>query len=298
MKIGKKKMGIRESWDNKVFYAVVLVIILALTAMCIIPFMYLLAVSVSDYGSVVRGEVFLIPKGLNLKVYNNIVQRGTLVAAMIRTIVLTVVYVIFCLVMTICCAYPLSVPDLKGKKLIVPFIMFTMYFSGGLIPGYLLIDELGLIDSYWALILPGAISTYNMIVLRTFFASIPPSLKESAWIDGAGDVTVLLKIVLPLSKASLATIALFYAVSKWNSYQDALLYINDPNKAVLQIRLKEMILSADQINELLMEGGQTELPLQTARAGAIIFSLIPVMIIYPFLQRYFIKGTMIGSVKG
>ena len=297
MKIGKKT-GIKESWDNKIFFAVVLIIILAITAMCIIPFIYLLAISLSDYNSVIRGEVFLIPKGLNLKVYKNIVEGGTLVAAMIRTIILTFSYVIFSLVMTILCAYPLSVSDLKGKKLIIPFVMFTMYFSGGLIPNYLLINNLGLIDSYWALILPGAISTYNMIVMRTFFASIPVSLKEAALIDGAGDVTILLKIILPLSKASLATITLFYAVAKWNSYQDALMYINDPNKAVLQIRLKDMVKSASEINEILMEGGKIELPLQTARAGAIIFSLIPVMIVYPFLQKYFIKGTMIGSVKG
>lgn len=298
MKIRKKKTVIKESWDNKVFYAVVLAIILAITATCVIPFVYLMAVSLSDYNSVVRGEVFLIPKGLNLKVYKNILEGGTLVPAMIRTIVLTFAYVSVSLVMTILCAYPLSVTDLKGKKLIIPFIMFTMYFSGGLIPNYLLIDNLGLIDSYWALILPGAISTYNMIVMRTFFASIPVSLKEAALIDGAGDVTILLRIILPLSKASLATITLFYAVAKWNSYQDALMYINDPGKAVLQIRLKDMIKSSSEINEILMEGGKIELPLQTARAGAIIFSLIPVMIVYPFLQKYFIKGTMIGSVKG
>lgn len=297
------KTGVKSSWDDKVFSVVTTVIIFTLTALCLIPFLYLLAVSLSGPTPVMRGEVFLIPKEFTLEVYKNIVTNGTMVSAMGRTIVLTIVSVIVSMTVTILCAYPLSVPGLRGKKGLVVFVMFTMYFSGGMIPGYLVIHKLGLIDSYLALILPCAISTYNMIVLRSFFVSIPGSLRESALIDGAGDVTILTKIVLPLSKPALATIALFYAVSRWNALQDALLYINDPGKAVLQVRLKQLIQNADAIKELMMEGAAlaenaTILPTQTVRAGTLMFSMVPVLIVYPFLQKYFVKGTMIGSVKG
>ena len=204
------------------------------------------------------------------------------------------------MVMTVLCAYPLSVPGLKGKKPLLVFIMFTMYFSGGMIPSYLVVNKLGLIDSYWSLILPCALSTYNMIVMRTAFAGIPESLRDAALIDGAGDLTILTRIVLPLSKPTLATIALFYAVGRWNGLQDGLLYINDPGKAILQLSLKQIVQSAQSFSNLMLEGAASAdmLPSQTIRAGSLIFSMIPILIIYPFLQKYFVKGTMIGSVKG
>lgn len=288
----------RESLNNRIFSDVVMVLLLFLGAMCLLPFLYLLAVSLSKAGPVMRGEVFLIPKGFTTEVYQTIAQNGSLVKAMWRSIVLTVGYVVAAMVMTVLCAYPMSEPGLKGKKILWPFFIFTMYFSGGMIPSYLLVNNLGLIDSMLALILPGMISTYNMIVMRSFFSSIPESLKESAYIDGAGDMTILTKIVLPLSKPALATIALFYAVSRWNGMQDALLYINDPQKTILQIKLRQMIVNSEAISEML-EGVAGELPVaQTLRAGSLIFSLIPVLLIYPFLQKYFVKGVMIGAVKG
>lgn len=287
------------TWGDKVFSGVTVLIIFLLTAACLIPFIYLLSVSFSGSEAVLRGEVFLLPKDISLEVYQRLFENGTLVSAMVRTIILTVVYVAVSMTVTIMCAYPLSIAGLKGKRPIVVFIMFTMYFSGGMIPGYLLVHGIGLIDSYLALILPCALSTYNMIVLRSFFANIPTSLTEAAVVDGAGDMTILFKIVLPLSKPALATVSLFYVVSRWNTLQDALLYINDPAKAVLQVRLKQIIQSTTDIKELMMEGASTAnlMPTQTVRAGALMFSLIPILIIYPFLQKYFVKGTMIGSVK-
>ena len=204
--------------------------------------------------------------------------------------------------MTSLAAYVLSRRNVMWNKVLTVLIIFTMYFSGGLIPTYLNVKSFGLENSLWAVIIPGAVNTYNMIVLRSFFVSIPVSLREAAIIDGAGDLTVLTKIILPLSKPSIATVSLFYMVSRWNAMQDALLYINDSNKAVLQIKLKYMIQNAHAINELLAEAGgaadESQIVLQTVRSGTLIFSLIPVLIIYPFLQKYFVKGTMIGSVKG
>ena len=294
----EKPAKVRESWDNRLFSVGVVFILLMLGLLCLLPFVYLLAISLSSASPVMRGEVFLIPKQFTISVYQSIISNGSLVKAMGRSVLLTISYVIVSMVMTVLCAYPMAEAGLKGKGILWPYFIFTMYFSGGMIPSYLLVNHLGLIDSMLALILPGMISTYNMIVMRSFFSSIPASLKESALIDGAGDLKILTKIILPLSKPALATIALFYAVSRWTGMQDALLYINDPKKTVLQIKLRQMIVNAESVNEML-EGITGTLPVaQTIRAGALIFSLIPVLIIYPFLQKYFVKGVMIGAVKG
>ena len=287
----------KQSWDNRLFSIVVFAMIILLTIICIVPFINILAISLSGADVVRRGEVFLFPKDLSFIVYERLLNNKAYLRSMGISVLLTFVYVIISITITICCAYPLSERDLKGKQVLMPFIMFTMYFSGGLIPNYLLVNSLGLIDSYWSLILPCALSTYNMIVMRSFFMGIPVSLKEASRIDGAGDFRILVSVILPLSKPVLATICLFYAVSRWNSMQDALLYINDPQKKVLQIYLKQMIQSVEGYAEVVSE---MEVPpvLETVRAGALIVSLIPVLIIYPFLQKYFVKGVMVGSVKG
>lgn len=287
----------KQALDNQVFSLCVTVMLLLITVLCIIPFLYILAVSLSGPGAVQRGEVFLVPREPSISVYCSIFRNGAYLRAMLRTLVLTLVYVVLAMTLTILCAYPLSEPGLRGKKILFPFMLFTMYFSGGLIPSYLLVNSLGLIDSYLALILPCALSTYNMIVMRSFFMGVPVSLREAARMDGAGDFKILCKVILPVSKPVLATVALFYAVARWNALQDALLYINDPGKKVLQICLKQMIQTTEGVNEI---AAQMEVRpvLQTVRAGALMFSLVPVLLVYPFLQKYFVKGTTIGSVKG
>ena len=294
----KKKEGkMILSKGEVAFLILTKILMLIFAVMCLYPFLYVLAVSLSSPGPVMRGEVYLIPKGFSLEVYRKIFSEGTLVSATIRSIIITIVYVI--MTMTILCAYPLSVPELKGKKILNRVIIFTMYFSGGTIPSYLVVRSLGLIDNYLALVLPCCLSVYNMIVLRSFFTSIPVSLREAAIIDGAGDGTILMKVVLPMSKPAIATVSLYYCVSRWNAFMDSLLYFNDPTKAVLQLRLKQLVMNADSINSM-MEGataGNTMIA-QTVRSGALMFSMVPIMLVYPFLQKYFVKGTMIGSVKG
>lgn len=296
----KKKEGkMILSKGEVAFLILTKILMLIFAVMCLYPFLYVLAVSLSSPGPVMRGEVYLIPKGFSLEVYQKIFSEGTLVSATIRSIIITIVYVIMAMTMTILCAYPLSVPELKGKKILNRVIIFTMYFSGGTIPSYLVVRSLGLIDNYLALVLPCCLSVYNMIVLRSFFTSIPVSLREAAIIDGAGDGTILMKVVLPMSKPAIATVSLYYCVSRWNAFMDSLLYFNDPTKAVLQLRLKQLVMNADSINSM-MEGataGNTMIA-QTVRSGALMFSMVPIMLVYPFLQKYFVKGTMIGSVKG
>lgn len=296
----KKKEGkMILSKGEVAFLILTKILMLIFAVMCLYPFLYVLAVSLSSPGPVMRGEVYLIPKGFSLEVYRKIFSEGTLVNATIRSIIITIVYVIMAMTMTILCAYPLSVPELKGKKILNRVIIFTMYFSGGTIPSYLVVRSLGLIDNYLALVLPCCLSVYNMIVLRSFFASIPVSLREAAIIDGAGDGTILMKVVLPMSKPAIATVSLYYCVSRWNAFMDSLLYFNDPTKAVLQLRLKQLVKNADSISSM-MEGGTAgnTMIAQTVRSGALMFSMVPIMLVYPFLQKYFVKGTMIGSVKG
>lgn len=296
----KKNNRIRESLGDNILKTFVYLMVILLSLACLLPLLNVLASSFSSVESLNAGKVTFWPIGFNVDAYKTILENGQLMRSMLFSLRITFVYVIFTLVMTVLCAYPLSHKDLVGKNIIWPFILFTMYFGGGMIPHYILIRDLNMINTMWSLIIPGLISTYNMILMRSFFSSIPEALREAAIVDGANDATTLVRIILPLSKSMLATIALFYAVGRWNGVQDGMIYINDPSKYILQVRLKNIIISSTALTELMQEGqsNQTILQTQQVRSAALVFSLIPVMIVYPFLQKYFVKGVMIGSVKG
>ena len=206
---------------------------------------------------------------------------------------MTACYLVVSMVLSIGIAYPISRSELKGRKFFNFIVIFPMLFSLGFLPKYFLVRDLGLLDTFASLIFPAAMNTFNIIVLRNFFESIPGSLIESARIDGASEMKILMKIVLPLSTASLATVGLFYMVQAWNSYQDVLLYINDTSKQTLQLVLRTLVM------ENSMDSTSLELSLmKNIQYTTIVVALIPVMIVYPFLQKYFVKGVMIGSVKG
>ena len=284
---------------DKVFKIITISVVVVIAACCLFPFLHVLAVSFSDKTAVIRGEVLLWPQSFKLSAYKAVFNNKGLMDSMWFTLILTVVYTVFSLIMTILCAYPLSYPGLKLKSPILLYILFTMYFSGGMIPGYLNIKSLGLLDTFWVLVFPTMLSTYNMILMKSFFQAMPRELEESAYVDGANDFVVLIRIVLPLSKAMLATIALFYAVSRWNGFMDAILYINDESMYTIQIRLRQMI-KASQVSSMMEEIPEMKADLiaETIKAACMAFSMIPVMIVYPWLQKYFVKGVMIGSVKG
>lgn len=296
----RKNNRIRESLGDNILKTFVYTMVILLSLACLLPLLNVLASSFSSVESLNAGKVAFWPIGFNVDAYKTILENGQLMRSMLFSLRITFVHVIFTLVMTVLCAYPLSHKDLVGKNVIWPFILFTMYFGGGMIPHYILIRDLNMINTMWSLIIPGLISTYNMILMRSFFSSIPEALREAAIVDGANDATTLVRIILPLSKSMLATIALFYAVGRWNGVQDGMIYINDPSKYILQVRLKNIIISSTALTELMQEGqnNQTILQTQQVRSAALVFSLIPVMIVYPFLQKYFVKGVMIGSVKG
>ena len=284
---------------DKVFKVITISVVVIIAACCLFPFLHVLAVSFSDKTAVIRGEVLLWPQSFKLSAYKAVFNNKGLMDSMWFTLILTVVYTVFSLIMTILCASPLSYPGLKFKSPILLYILFTMYFSGGMIPGYLNIKSLGLLDTFWVLVFPTVLSTYNMILMKSFFQAMPRELEESAYVDGANDFVVLIRIVLPLSKAMLATIALFYAVSRWNGFMDAILYINDESMYTIQLRLRQMI-QASQVSSMMEEIPEMKADLiaETIKAACMAFSMIPVMIVYPWLQKYFVKGVMIGSVKG
>ena len=222
----RKNNRIRESLGDNILKAFVYTMVILLSLACLLPLLNVLASSFSSVESLNAGKVAFWPIGFNVDAYKTILENGQLMRSMLFSLRITFVHVIFTLVMTVLCAYPLSHKDLVGKNVIWPFILFTMYFGGGMIPHYILIRDLNMINTMWSLIIPGLISTYNMILMRSFFSSIPEALREAAIVDGANDATTLVRIILPLSKSMLATIALFYAVGRWNGVQDGMIYIN------------------------------------------------------------------------
>ncbi len=264
------------------------------------PLWLQLITSVSHGLEVMKGGINLLPRNITFETYKTIV-RGELFMYMRNTIIYTVLGTIVNLVMSCLCAYPLSRKTFSGRKFFTAMVTVTLFFSGGMIPLYLTVKQFELMDTIWALIIPGAINTYNMIIIRTAFQSIPDSLVESAQLDGANDLLILWKIVVPLSKATLATMLLFYAVSHWNSYFDAMLYINKKELYPLQIMLRNMLIGGLFNEETAIAGANADafaVTDATLRSAAIIVTTLPILIVYPFVQRYFVKGVMIGSVKG
>lgn len=272
-------------------------IILCLT--CILPFIHLLAKSVSGDTYVVAKQVYFWPKGFTLDAYKSVWEDGKLVRSFGYTVVMTAIFTILGMVSCIAAAYPLSRKRLKGRGVIAFLLMIPMYFSAGLIPQYLLMKDYRLLDSMWVLIWPLIFSPYNMLIMKSFFqSSIPDSLEESAFLDGASNFQILWKIVLPLSKPILATIALFYAVGRWNAYADAVYYIKKEPLMPVQQMLSRMVSSASSSQTMALEAVVNTTTPEVLQAAAIMFVTIPIICIYPFVQKYFVKGVMIGAVKG
>ena len=273
------------------------IIILLCVLMCIIPVIHVTALSFSGRNAVMADKVFLIPRDLDFTAYQSVFLDASMIRSLIFSIVLTVGYTAFAMFCSILLAYPLSRKDLPGQRWMMVFILIPMYFTGGTIANYLWVKQMGLIDSPWSLIWPILISTYNVIIMRNFFSSIPVSLEESARLDGCNDFQTLIKIVLPLSTASLATIALFYAVSRWNSFADVRYYINSTKYYTLQMKLYQVVFNSTDTQVAAVEGGKNAVLSETIKAAAMVFSTVPIIIVYPFLQKYFVQGVMIGAVK-
>ncbi|OWA36820.1 ABC transporter permease [Saccharibacillus sp. O16] len=288
-----------ERTSNRIFDIVNITFVTLFVIFCLAPFVHTIAVSLSSNRAITSGEVTLWPVELNWDAYAKVFSDHSMLQSLGFTVVLTVATTILCMLFTIAAAYPLTKSNLKGRKFFLYLIIVTMFFSGGIIPEYLLIRDLHMINTVWALILPGLVSPFNLIILISFFKNIPPSLEESAEIDGSSHLNTLLRIVLPLSLPVMATLALFYAVGRWNGFQDALMYVTNPEIYPLQLKLFQMVQN-NMVNELTqMEGAsRAALTPEALKAATVIFATVPILCVYPWLQKYFVSGVMLGAVKG
>lgn len=291
------KSGVVKSKTNKFFDLVVVFICLLAIAVCLLPMLNVLAISLSSQRAVTNRLVYFLPVDFDLEPYRSVFRDSAMRRALGMTTLLTVVSTAFSMIMTILCAYPLSQKKFVGRVLFSTLVILTMYFSAGIIPDYLNIKRLNLLDTFWVLVLPGGISVFNMIILKSFFQNLPDSLKESAELDGASHWTVLTRIYLPLSTPALATIALFYAVGRWNGFQDVRFYISSPNLYTIQFRLYQIIQSKTTM-EASLEGVPIQVATESLRAASIMFATVPILLVYPWLQRYFVAGVTLGAVKG
>lgn len=274
-------------------------VILILSLTCVLPFVHVASKSVSSNTAVMAKEVYLLPKGINFDAYGSIFRDGQLTYSMLYTVVVTVLFTAIGMLMTICAAYPLSRRRLKGRPFFSLLMMFTMYFSAGLIPEYLLYKSLGMLNTMWVLVFPLAFSPYNMLIMKSYLqATIPDSLEEAAFLDGASNLTILWRIVLPLSKPILATLSLFYAVGRWNTYADAKFFVTRKALQPINYLLSNMVLNSGSDAISLSESAAVTSTPEVLQAATIMFATLPIILVYPFVQKYFVKGVMIGAVKG
>lgn len=264
---------------------------------CLLPMLNLLARSLSSSEFLIKREVYLWPKGWSVSAYSMVLGDIKYIKAFFWTVFLTIVCTVFSLTMTTLCAYPLIFENLKGRSLFNIIITITMFFNAGTIPNYLLMKQLGLLNQPLVLIVPSCLSVYNMIIMRSFFYGIPDSLRESAEIDGASFIKILTSIYVPLSKPVLATLALFYAVGRWNGYSDALMFMNNKDYYPLQLLLYNILNNINQVEVATQEGFSTPGLSESLKAAIVMFSTVPILLIYPWLQKYFIHGVTVGAVK-
>ncbi len=281
------------------FDVVLIIIMVLLSCIFLYPLLNMMALSFSDSQELKSLPVYLWPKGFSLESYKALLSDSRTLLYYWNTIKYAAIGTVIMLLTTSLMAYPLSIPALRGRKLFSVLLTITMFFGGGLIPYYVTIMRLGMIDTIWVMILPGAISAYNVIVFKTFFMSIPESLRESASLDGAGHVRILFQIVLPLSKAVLATFALFSIVGYWNDYMTALLYLRDDTKYPIQLLMRRLLVLMDykDASTAQMLKDFRTISSRTTKAAATIITIVPILCVYPFMQKYFAKGVLVGSIK-
>ncbi len=290
MRIGKKPIDRLFDWCN----GLVMILVLLCT---LYPFWYVIVGSFSSMGHLIRYGFVLWPDGLHLDSYKLVFQNTLIPTAYRNTIIVTLGGTSLSMALTILGAYVLSLKDLPGRKVLTLFFVFTMFFSGGLIPTYLVVNSLHLIDTLWALFLPTAISTYNMVLMRNFFQGVPDSLREAAEIEGETMLGYLVHILLPLSGAAIATISLFYAVTYWNDYFTSIIYIRNNKLWPMQTVLRQ-ILQTGQLDNMLYRDAKRSVATETLQYAMIVVTVLPILFVYPFIQKYFVKGVMVGSLKG
>jgi putative aldouronate transport system permease protein len=291
-------MKIRSGFGSKLFDACNVLFMVALMLLMIYPLLYVFSASISNPGLVARGDVMLFPKQITVEAYRLVASDPYIWISYYNTVKYTVLQTVLTLAFTAMLAYPLAKKRLLGRRTIMLLIAFTMLFSGGLIPTFLVVKQLGLVNTTWALIIPSLISTWYLFLMRTFFEGIPEELEDAATIDGCSSIGVLFRVVLPLSAPIMATVALFTAVGQWNSYFDALIYLSDKDMYPLQIHLRNIVIASSAASQVSGSQDGDVYIVETVKYSTIIFATVPILLIYPFIQKYFVQGSMIGGIKG
>ncbi|MEI8408355.1 MULTISPECIES: carbohydrate ABC transporter permease [unclassified Kribbella] len=294
----KQTIGIKDSTGYRVFQVFNVATLLLVVVLTLYPFVNIVAQSFSSESAISAGKVNLFPVGFDTSTYQVVMNDSMFWRNYGNTVLYTVVATLISLVLTTCMAYVLSKKHLRGRTFIVGFVVFTMFFNGGLIPNYVLVSQLGMKNTLWAVVLPNAISVFNLLVMKAFFENMPPELEEAAMIDGLTTFGILLRIVLPLSKAILATMMLFYAVANWNAWFGAFLYLDDKSQFPVTIYLRNMIAGATSGTSAGATGDDLTQIAASIKAVTMVLTVLPILCVYPFVQRYFVTGVMLGSVKG
>lgn len=288
----KKRRKLKHfTWGDYVVYFIITCICLVFVA----PFLYVVSISLTDPEVYVPFKLYLFPEKLSLATYKYILSNSAFLTALKNTVFITIVGTVLDLVVTYTFAYVLTKKRMPFHKLFMGMVVFTLMFNAGIIPNFMMVKSLGLINSRWALIFPVLTNAWSLIVAKSFIESIPGEIEESAKIDGCNDIQIFLRMIIPLSKASIATLTLFFAVSHWNTYFNALIYLTDSKKRTLQVYVKSLLIDASTTG---VGVDVMNMPSETVRMATVILAMLPILVVYPFLQKYFVKGAMVGAVKG
>jgi len=296
---GGDMVKVKGSKGDIAFRIIDISIIMIMCILIVYPIYYMFIISISDGNAVLRGDISLFPKGIGFGAYRAILKNDYVPRAYLNTIIYTVVGTLISVFMTALCAYPLSRKNFYGRKFFTGIVVFTMFFDAGIISNYMVVRSTNLMNTIWAIVLPGAINVWYMIIMRTFFSDIPEELFESAELDGANDLTIFVRMVMPLSKAVLATMILFYAVGYWNQWLQPLIYLDDRKLFPMQLILRNIVIGTDAALSKSMTSSSDMATMGLNIKYAVIFiTILPILVIYPFVQKYFVKGVMVGSIKG
>lgn len=287
-----------RSVSAKVFEAVVHIVMICVVLLTLLPVIHVISISFSSAAAISRGDVGLWPVEFSVSAYTAIFKSGNVPRSFLNSVYYTALGTAINMLLTTMMAYPLSRTYLTFRKFYNVLVLITMFFSGGLIPTFLTVKNLGLYNTIWAIVLPGAISTWNLIIMRTFFMGLPAELEESAQLDGANDFTIFARIILPLSKASIATITLFYGVGHWNNWFSGMIYFKNSKSYPLQTILRSIVINSEVSDEITVDEVINSISAEGIKYSTLVVSMVPMMAVYPFIQKYFVKGVMIGSLKG
>ena len=287
-----------RSVSAKVFEAVVHIVMICVVLLTLLPVIHVISISFSSAAAISRGDVGLWPVEFSVSAYTAIFKSGNVPRSFLNSVYYTALGTAINMLLTTMMAYPLSRTYLTFRKFYNVLVLITMFFSGGLIPTFLTVKNLGLYNTVWAIVLPGAISTWNLIIMRAFFMGLPAELEESAQLDGANDFTIFARIILPLSKASIATIALFYGVGHWNNWFSGMIYFKNSKSYPLQTILRSIVINSEVSDEITVDEVINSISAEGIKYSTLVVSMVPMMAVYPFIQKYFVKGVMIGSLKG